>query len=109
MAVIFSKVVQGLTFFFGDAGEYGNWFGCEFCEDILVFGILFSTVSFSTEVTFTKHKFGKSLNISLIFHWNISPAGAIPNGNLINMYLLNYNAKMVRYEDFLIKLQVMVS
>ena len=44
--------------------------------------------------------FGKSLNISCIFHWNMSSAGAVPNGNLLYLYLPNWHANVVRYDDF---------
>ena len=44
--------------------------------------------------------FHKSLNISSIFLWNMSPAGAAPNGNLLYLYLPNWHANVVRYDDF---------
>ena len=43
--------------------------------------------------------FGKSLNISSIFHWNISPAGAAPNSSLLYLYLPNWHVNVVRYDD----------
>ena len=44
--------------------------------------------------------FVKSLNISSVFIWNISPRGAAPNGNLSYLYLQNWHANVVRYDDF---------
>ena len=32
---------------------------------------------------------GRSLKTSLIFCWNMSPAGTTPNGSLVNLYLPN--------------------
>ena len=43
--------------------------------------------------------FGKSLYISYIFLCNISPAGAAPNSNLLYLYLPQWHANVVRYED----------
>ena len=43
---------------------------------------------------------GKSLNISSVFLWNISPAGAAPKGNLFYQYLPNCHANVVKYDDF---------
>ena len=41
MVVIFSKVLQDFPFFFGDVGEYGFGFGCEFFEEILFPEVVF--------------------------------------------------------------------
>ena len=43
--------------------------------------------------------FGKSLNILLIFHTNMSPVGAAPNSNLLHLYLPNWHANVVRHDD----------
>ena len=43
---------------------------------------------------------GKSLNISLIFPWNISPAGVVPNGNHLYLYLQHWHASISKYYDF---------
>ena len=45
--------------------------------------------------------FGKSLNISSIFLWNICPVGAVPNGNLLYLCQLNWHANVVRYGHIL--------
>ena len=37
----------------------------------------------------------------IIFHDNISSAATTPNVDLVNMYLPNRHANMVKYEDFL--------
>ena len=39
MTVIFSRVVYGFPFYFGDVREYGYGLGCEIYEEILDFGI----------------------------------------------------------------------
>ena len=38
--------------------------------------------------------FGIYLNSSPIFLWNMSPAGAIPNGNLLYLYLPNWHVNL---------------
>ena len=43
---------------------------------------------------------GRVFNISSIFLWNMSPAGATLNGNLENLYVLNWHEKVVMYDDF---------
>ena len=45
--------------------------------------------------------FGMSLEILSILHWNMSPAGAAPNGRCLYGYQPNGHAKVVNYEDFL--------
>ena len=52
LAVIFLHL-QRASFFFADIGDYGFGLGCEFCEDILDFSIVFRTVSFSIEAVFS--------------------------------------------------------
>ena len=44
--------------------------------------------------------FGKSLNISSISLWSISPIGSAPNCNLFYLYLLNWHANVVMDHDF---------
>ena len=44
--------------------------------------------------------FGISLNISSILHWNMSPTGAALNGSHLYLYLPNWHANVVRYDDF---------
>ena len=44
--------------------------------------------------------FGRPLNISSIFHLNISPAGANPKHSLENLYLPNWHANVITYKDF---------
>ena len=44
--------------------------------------------------------FGMSWQISLIFCWNISPAGAAPNGSHLYLYLPNWQTNVVRYDAF---------
>ena len=41
---------------------------------------------------------GRSLNILSIFLWNISPAGAAPNGNCLYLYLPNWHANVIKYD-----------
>ena len=43
--------------------------------------------------------FGSSLGISSVFLWNMSPAGAAPNGSCLYLYLQNWHENMVRYDD----------
>ena len=47
-----------------------------------------------------QNTFGHSLNNPSIFLWNTTPAGATPNGNLLYLYLPNWHANVVRYDDF---------
>ena len=42
---------------------------------------------------------GKSLNVSSLFLWNMSPVGAAPNDNLLYLYLPNWHANVVKYDD----------
>ena len=46
----------------------------------------YPTIKISTAMPNT---FGISLNISFIFLWNMTPAEAAPNGNLVYLYLPN--------------------
>ena len=41
------------------------------------------------------------LNILPIFHWNMAPTSATLNSGLVNLYMPNYYANMVRHEDVL--------
>ena len=45
---------------------------------------LYPTIRMSFAIS---NKLVKSLNISSTFHWNMSPADAVPNGNLAYLYL----------------------
>ena len=58
------------------------WFVTRFCNDLF------------------HQYYGRSVKISLIFCWNISPASTTPNGSLQNIYLPNWHARLVRYENF---------
>ena len=49
--------------------------------------------------------FGMSWKISAIFYWNLSPAGAAPNGSHLYLYLPNQQAN-VRYDDLLSSLRL---
>ena len=42
---------------------------------------------------------GQSLNISSFFLSNISPVGVVPNGNPWYLYLPNWHANVVKYDD----------
>ena len=44
--------------------------------------------------------FGILLNRSSIFFWNMSPAGAVLNGYLMYLYLLNGPKNMIKSYDF---------
>ena len=48
---------------------------------------------------------GRSLKIFVCFRLNMLPAGATPNDNLVNMYLPNWHANVIRY-DFFVKFQL---
>ena len=43
--------------------------------------------------------FGNSLNISSVFLWNMSPAGATLNGSHLYLYFPNWHMNVVRYHD----------
>ena len=45
--------------------------------------------------------FGRSLSILPIFCQNMSPTGAVLNGNLAYHYVSTLQANVVRYEEFL--------
>ena len=54
-----------------------------------------------TKISSTMPKtFGMSLNISSIFCWNMLPTGAAPNRSGMYLYLPNWQANVVRYNDF---------
>ena len=42
-----------------------------------------------------------SLNILSLLCWNISPTGAVPRGSYLYLYLPNWQANVVRYDDIL--------
>ena len=44
--------------------------------------------------------FGMSLNISSILGWNMSSTCSAPNGSCLYLYLPNWQANVVRYNDF---------
>ena len=41
----------------------------------------------------------RSLNISSIFQWNISPTGTTVDGTLVNLYLPNWQVDVAKYDD----------
>ena len=45
------------------------------------------------------NRLSNSSNISSIFLWNMSPASAALNGNCLYMYLPNWHANIMRYDD----------
>ena len=58
---------------------------------------LYPTIKMSCSILNT---FGRSLKISVIFCLNKSPAGTSPNGSVVNLYLPNWHANVVNYENF---------
>ena len=68
-----------------------------FCHDL--WSLPSSSYATTKVSSVMPNTFGISLKISLIFLWNMSPAGAAPNGRHLYLYLPNWHVN-VRYADF---------
>ena len=91
------------------SSKFSQQFICITCFSVLSWSLLFVPHPTVRMLSAVPNTFCSSLVISLFFHWNISPAGVIPYGSLLKLYLPKLTCKCGQVWRLFIKFQVVAS